>query len=200
MDRGFLLGIWAGYLICGFVFSYHYMTHYYYHLPAIPLLGISIGALAEYVFRWIRKVKVLKYLAWVGVASVLIAGLFLGYEKLAEEDYHHEPGWYANVASFIERDAKVISLSQNYSYRIAYYGWIHPRNWPGTIDFEHAALQGADPEPFSEHFANYTAAYDYFLVTQMDEFKRQEELYNELYNNYPIYKEGGGYVIFDLRP
>ncbi|MBS1248635.1 MAG: hypothetical protein MAG431_00193 [Chloroflexi bacterium] len=200
LQRGFLLGIWAGYVIYGFGFSYHFMTHYYYHLPAIPLLAISIGALAEYVFAWIRKHKIFKYLAWAGLAAILIAGLVLGYGKLAEDDYRHEPDWYKTVASLVERDASIITLSQNYSYRIEYYGWINPWNWPGTEDFEHAALQGAEPEPFSKRFADYTAGYDYFLVTRMDELKRQEKLYNELYNNYPIYKEGGGFVIFDLRP
>ena len=41
-DRLFLIGIWAGYLLCGFAFGYHISTHYYYHLPVIPLLALTV--------------------------------------------------------------------------------------------------------------------------------------------------------------
>lgn len=195
---GFLVGVWAGYILYGFGFSYHFMTHRYYHLPVIPLLAVSIGALADYVFQWARKFK-MKYLVRVGLIGLILIGMGGNYYKLQEKDYRHEPGWYQTVASFIGPEAKVVALSQNYSYRISYYGWIKPRAWLGTADTERAALQGAKPESFSERFANYIGGYDYFLVTQMNELKRQKELHDELYNNYTIYKEGGGYVIFDLK-
>ena len=195
---GFLLGIWFGYLIYGFGFSYHFMTHRYYHLPVIPLLAISIGALAEYVFQWVRKFK-LTNLVRVGLLAIILIGLGGGYYKLNEKDYRNEPDWYFTVASFVGRDAKVVALTQDYGFRISYYGWINPRVWLGTEDMEHAALQGATPPPFSESFAENVAGYDYFLVTRMDELKRQEELYDELYNNYTIFKEDVGFAIFDLN-
>ena len=198
VQLGFLLGIWFGYLIYGFGFSYHFMTHRYYHLPIIPLLAISIGALAEYVFQWVRKFK-LKNLVRAGLLAIIVIGLVGGYYKLNEKDYRNEPDWYYTVASFVGREAKVVALTQDYGYRIGYYGWINPRVWLGTEDMEHAALQGATPQPFSEHFVEYIAGYDYFLVTRINELKRQEELHDELYNNYAIYKEGSGYIIFDLK-
>lgn len=216
---GFLLGIWFGYIIYGFGFSYHFMTHYYYHLPVIPLLALSIGALAEYVFQWVRKVssqkprarlpkspkavrlrKSLPHLTRSGLVGIVLIGIWGSYYKLQEKDYRHEPDWYYTVASFVGREANVVALTQDYGFRIKYYGWISPQVWLGTEDLEHAALQGAEPEPFSERFAKYVEGYDYFLVTRINELERQKELHDELYNNYPIYKESGGYVIFDLQP
>jgi len=198
---GFLLGIWIGYIIYGFVFSYHFMTHSYYHLPVIPLLAISIGALVEYVLQWMRKFEKLKLnnLARVGLLIIVLLGLSGGYYKLHKEDYRQEPDWYYNVASFIDREAKLVALTQDYGHRIRYYGWITLSNWAGTADIEHDALQGEEIIPFSERFAEYAGNFDYFLVTRMNEFERQKELYDELYNNYTIYKEGGGYIIFDLK-
>lgn len=195
---GFLLGIWIGYIIYGFGFSYHFMTHRYYHLPVIPLLAISIGALSEYVFQWVRKFK-LQNLARVGLLVIVLLGLGGGYYKLHEKDYRNEPDWYYTVASFVGREAKVVALSQDYGFRIQYYGWIKPRVWLGTKDMEHAALQGAEADPFTERFAKYIAGYDYFLVTRLNELERQKDLHDELYNNYTIYKEGSGYVIFNLK-
>jgi hypothetical protein len=196
-DRGFVLGVWAGYLLYGFVFSYHITTHYYYHMPVIPLLGITLGALAQAVFGWLKKRKV-AFLARAGLVCLLAFGLIGGYMMLIEEDYRHEPGYYQTVASFVGHEAKTIALSQDYGYRISFYGWIHPRVWLGTMDFEHAERQGAEIAPFSERFTDYIEGYDYFLVTHMKELRRQEKLHDELYNHYPIYEEGGGFVIFDL--
>ena len=194
----FLIGIWIGYIIYGFGFSYHFMTHRYYHLPVIPLLAISIGALAEHVFQWVRKSKLENFIR-AGLLVIIILGLSGGYYLLNQEDYRHEPDWYYNVASFVDREAKVVALTQDYGYRLGYYGWIRPRIWLGTEDVKRAALLGVEPAPFSEHFAQRIAGYDYFMVTRMNEFERQTELHNELYNNYTIYKEGSGYVIFDLQ-
>ena len=197
-DRTMLTGIWLGYLLFGFIFSYHFITHSYYHLPTTPLLAISLGALAEYLFQWIRKFK-LENIVRVSLLMIIIVSVALGYYMVMKDDYRHEPDWYQTVAGYVGDESKVIALTQDYGNRIRYYGWINPRIWHGTEDMERAAIQGSTPKPFTERFSDYTAGYDYFLVTRLKELKRQEKLYNELYNNYTIYKEGGGFVIFDLN-
>ena len=55
--------------------------------------------------------------------------------------------------------------------------------------------------PFQEEFDSFTAGYDYFLITSIVQFQKQEELYNHLHDNYVIHKEGGGYIItsFTIR-
>jgi hypothetical protein len=39
----------------------------------------------------------------------------------------------------------------------------------------------------------------YFLVTDFEEFNKQKELKERLSTSYPVYMEGNGYVIFDLK-
>ena len=39
----------------------------------------------------------------------------------------------------------------------------------------------------------------YFLVTDFEEFNRQPELKERLFSSYPLYSEGDGYLIFDLK-
>jgi len=42
--RVILLASFAGYLLFGLVFSYHIMTHDYYHLQLLPVVGLGLGA------------------------------------------------------------------------------------------------------------------------------------------------------------
>jgi hypothetical protein len=47
-------------------------------------------------------------------------------------------------------------------------------------------------------FEDRTAGKRYFLVTLGGELEKQTSLKDMLYNNYAIFAEGDGYVIFDL--
>jgi 4-amino-4-deoxy-L-arabinose transferase-like glycosyltransferase len=65
--RRWLLTLWAGYFALGFAFSYHYMTHDYYHLPLIPLLAITISPLVPYGVEKLRAQR----LHWLGQGVLL---------------------------------------------------------------------------------------------------------------------------------
>jgi hypothetical protein len=39
----------------------------------------------------------------------------------------------------------------------------------------------------------------YFLVTDFDEFNRQQQLKERLLHSYPVAYQGDGYLIFDLK-
>jgi hypothetical protein len=196
--RLYLLGIWFGYILYGFTLSYHISTHYYYTLPVIPLLGVTLGAVAEQVFVWIRKAK-LNWVVWVGTVFILIVGIAGGYFIFTKDDYRHNPPYYQKVANFVDPQDKIVALSQDYGYRLSYYGWRYAIPWKGTEDLRYIELRDSKVEPFSKRFSEFATGYDYFIVTRMKDFRRQTNLYEELYNHYPITKEGGGYVIFDLR-
>jgi hypothetical protein len=40
---------------------------------------------------------------------------------------------------------------------------------------------------------------EFFVVTMFDELEKQPYLKKILYEQYPIFAEGDGYIIFDLR-
>jgi 4-amino-4-deoxy-L-arabinose transferase-like glycosyltransferase len=42
-ERPLLIGMWVGYILFGFTFSYHFYTHDYYQLSLIPVVAISMG-------------------------------------------------------------------------------------------------------------------------------------------------------------
>jgi hypothetical protein len=197
-DKLFLLSIWIGYIVYGFGFSYHVTTHKYYHLPLIPLLAVTLGAVSEWIFEFVRK-KNLSVLVWIGTALIVILGVAGGHYIFMREDFRHEPYYYSKVASFVNPEDKIVALSQDYGFRLSYYGWIAVHPWFGTEDEVISNLRDSEEEPFSKRFSQFSTEYDYFIVTRMKEFRRQEQLFDELNNHYPITKEEGGFVIFNLR-
>jgi 4-amino-4-deoxy-L-arabinose transferase-like glycosyltransferase len=200
-QRGFVLALWVGYVIYGLLFPYHFLTHSYYHLPLVPLVGLTLAPLAAPVFRWIRDLNPGVVLQ-IFIVGVLLFGA--GYQfwqvRLAlADDYRHEPAYWEMVGEAVGHDKQVVALSQDYSQRIAYYGRVSALNWPGVGQFNYRELRGGKPVEFPEWFAEYTAGKDFFLVTRLKELDRQPELKDALYTGYPIYDQGEGYIIFDLK-
>ena len=197
-DRLFLLFIWLGYLLYGFGFSYHIYTHYYYTLPVIPLLAVSLGEISDRVINWLKEKK-LSSLVWAGTSLLLIAGMAGGYYLLERKDYRHEPPYYQKVANFVETESNIVALSQDYGYRLSFFGWRVVFSWKGKEELRYIELRDSEVDPFSERFSEFTTDYEYFIITNMSEFRRQKDLSNELNDHYPVLVEGGGYMIFDLR-
>ena len=202
MDQcAYVIAIWLGYGLYGLLFPYHFLTHSYYHLPLIPLVGLSLAPIADSVLDGIAKLKpgVIHTLLVVGVLAFGIFFQLWNTRIELFEDYRHEPAYWQAVGQIVGYDTKVVALSQDYSNRIAYYGWINALNWPGVGHFNYRELRGGKPVEFDEWFAEYSAGMDLFLVTRLKELDRQPELRDALYGGYAVYAEGPGYVIFDLR-
>lgn len=197
-DRNFLLAIWIGYVLYGFTLSYHISTHYYYTLPVIPLLAVTLGAVADRIMGWMQSIK-LGPLVIAGAALVLLIGVGGGYFLVIKDDYRNEPPYYKKVADFVEPEDRIVALSQDYGYRLSFYGWRVVYPWKGTEDLRYIQLRDSEVDSFSERFDEYSQDFDYFIITRMREFRRQKDLYSELYDHYPVVVEGGGYVIFNLR-
>ncbi|MBA4380813.1 MAG: hypothetical protein C0393_09120, partial [Anaerolinea sp.] len=50
-ERPLLLGLWAGYIVFGMTFPYHFTTHDYYHLPVIPIAALSLAPAVKVIFE-----------------------------------------------------------------------------------------------------------------------------------------------------
>ena len=194
----YLLGIGFGYILYCLFFTYHITTHYYYHLPIIPLVGLLLAGFYEFFIKFFQH-KVFSILLRVVFGLILLVGVSGGYYILRQEDYSNEPYYFSKVAGFVEWDAKIITLSQDYGNRIAFYGWIVPTQWKNTGDTAYDQLRGNESDPFPERFEEYTEGYDYFLITQLNQLEKQEDLFNHLNDNFTVHVEGGGYIIYDLN-
>jgi 4-amino-4-deoxy-L-arabinose transferase-like glycosyltransferase len=197
-NRSMLLGLWGGYAAYGLFLPYQMYTHSYYHLQLVPIIGLSLVPVAQAVlerlsqqgwpwqalFSGILLVGIV-YPAWVTVSA-----------QKAEND-RKEPAYWQEIASYLPTDGKILALTQDYGYRLMYYGWRKVVLWPNRGELNLSSLRGSNKE-FETLFANKTQGFDYFLITAFGQFNDQPELQKMLNDHYPVFAKGDGYLIYDL--
>jgi hypothetical protein len=197
----FLSGIWASYILYGLLFDYHVATHDYYHLPFIPIVGLSLAPLGDWFFTHLSGATTQPW-ARGAVYVILIFGLFSVLwdvrNQMKAVDYRPEAALWAEIGEQFDKRARVIALTQDYGSRLQYWGWQIVSTWPYGGDTAFANIH-AGVFTFDDLFNRYSSKKSYFLVTDFDEFNRQPQLKDRLFNFYPVYAEGNGYLIFDLK-
>jgi 4-amino-4-deoxy-L-arabinose transferase-like glycosyltransferase len=200
--RVFVIGLWAAYLVYGLYFDYHIWSHDYYNLPLIPLAAISLAPIADRLGAELGGAAAGSRFARFAIPAVLALGLFAVLwnvrTTLKSVDYRPEAAMWAEIGQVLGPGARVVALTQDYGSRLAYWGWLDAAAWPlaGDIAY-HSGLLGARND-FEQRFDQLAAGRDYFLVTLPDELRAQPLLAERL-ASYPIYRQGDGYVIYDLR-
>ena len=199
-SRSLMAGLWIGYFAFGMVFIYFTTSHDYYHLPLIPIVAIGLAAAAQVMLERLRAM-------WRGPWPYLVAlGLLAAWagqqaytvrSTLRNVDYRPEAAFWENLGNEI-RSYSVVGITQDYNGRIQYWGWDNIQYWPTTGDFAKSALTGGK-ENLTALFQQLTAGKQLFLVTDMGELDQQPGLKAILYDDYPIFDQGSGYIIFDLR-
>ncbi len=195
-----LAGYWLGYGVFGLAFPHHIMTHDYYHLALVPLLGLSLAPVGQILFAKARKLSGIWQMALLGVLAVgILYPVWIARSVLVGKDYRAEPAFWECIGKAIPDDGNVIALTQDYGHRLRYYGWRGAANFPSRAQQKLAALHGNKEADFAEFFRNRTAGFDYFVVTSLNQLRKQPELKQLLQSGYPVLEQGDGFIIYDLR-
>lgn len=224
-ERALLMGLWGGYLIYGLLLPYQMYTHNYYHLQLIPIIALSLVPAVERLLSlisderdmdswrsskkpllverdpldgkktWRQYLPIL--LAIISV-TILVYASWQAWITLYRQDYRGEPAYWQGIASHLPADGKIIALTQDYGYRLMYYGWRKVTLWPNRGEVKVSALRGSDKE-FEVAFTKRVAGKDYFLITAFRQFEDQPDLKDYLHKHFPVLAEGSGYIIFDLK-
>jgi len=196
--RALLLGLWVGYVLYGLTLPYQMYTHNYYHLQLVPILALGLAPVAQALLERLAGQGRLYRLLFAGI---LLAGVaFPAWQSVAElkrDDYRGEPAYWGQIASYLPTDGKIIALTQDYGYRLMYYGWRKVTLWPVRGERALSSLRGSNKE-FEEYFAKRIEGKDYFLITSFGQFNDQPDLKAMLEENYPLSAQGDGYLIYDL--
>lgn len=197
--RALLIGLWGGYFFYGLFVPYQMTTHNYYHLQLVPIVALSLVPVIELV---LDKIGQQKWWWQVAFAGVVILGLaFSAMVSIAEqkkEDHRVETAYWGEIASYLPSDGKIIALTQDYGYRLMYYGWRKVTLWPNRGELNVAKLRGNEKE-FEQYFSKRAEDKSYFLITAFNQFRDQPDLQQYLENNYPVVAEGVGYLIYNLE-
>jgi len=198
--RVMFLAALAGYFVYGLTLSYHISTHDYYQLPLIPIVAVGLAAGAAALFEKLASHEP-RWLSLILVTGVLVYALTIKAwdvrVTLKKNDYRNEAAFWEEISQKIG-GASVIGLTQDYGYRLAYWGWASSENWMTSGDFNYRVLAGQEFD-MDSLFKETTEGKDYFVVTIMDELDRQPALKSLLEKNCAVFDKGGGYIIYDLK-
>ena len=200
-ERPLLVGMWVGYLLFGMTFSYHFFTHDYYQLPFIPVVAISMSPGLRLFFErfFDRSSGIFPRLILTAVVLIGVAiPVWYARDLIVNSDYSNEPKFWAQIGDKLGHDGGVIGLTQDYGYRLAYWGWQGEANWFTSADIGLRYLAGQNVD-LLKTFKQDTAGKKYFLVTMFGELDKEPTVKDLLYKNYSIYAQTDEYVIFDLQ-
>jgi hypothetical protein len=119
-------------------------------------------------------------------------------DQIVSSSYYDQPKFWAGVGDKLGHDGGVVGLTEDYGYRLAYWGWQHASNWFTSADIGLRYLAGQNVD-LIQTFKHDTAGKKYFLVTMFGELDKEPAVKDLLYKDYPIYAQGPYYVIFDLQ-
>jgi hypothetical protein len=196
--RAMGLSIFIGYFLYGLVFTYHIVTHNYYQVPLSPAIALGLASAAAVLIKNLSGRKTFGLVVIAGLTFFWMAFNFWDARMtLKHANYRDQPGFYAGLGEKL-RDYSVVSITPDYGYRLDYWGWKPTINWMSVGDFVMRELAGMDLDKRAI-FAESVEGRDLFLVTNFPEFDRQPDVKEILFDTYPIYEQGEGYLIFDLR-
>jgi hypothetical protein len=135
------------------------------------------------------------------VGIVLFAITMQGWSirsTIKKTDASSDPAFWETLGKRLGPDASVVGLTQDYGYRLEYYGWVIPDNWMTEGDMNYRSLAGATFN-IDKLFAQQTNGKHYFLVTLLSEFDAQTELKKILYSGFPLLEKTDNYLLFDLQ-
>ena len=196
-----LLPLWVGYVLFGLVFPYQYTTHEYYHLALIPLTAVGIMLVFD------ALLPIIKAQHWICQGGVVILivfasayNLYVSRSILYANDYRNEALVWQKIAETIPEGHPFVSLSADYGMRLRYFGWKAARSeWPTAADLNLFSLAGNADMETQVYFDEETTGADYFLITAFQELDNQPALKQILEEQYPLYAQGDGYMIYDLQ-
>jgi hypothetical protein len=199
--RAILLSLWIGYFLYGLTLPYQMYTHNYYHIQLIPVLALSLAPVADLLFEKLSQQKRIWKIVLAGVALIAVFyPLWVAHSVQASKDYRHEPAYWQDLGAVVPDDGAVIALTQDYGFRLMYYGWTKVSLWPTQIERDLSEIRGAEGGDFESEFSDRVAGKSYFLVTAPSQLDKQPSLKEQLQENYPIVSQGDGYILFDLEP
>lgn len=198
-EKALLIALWGGYLLYGLFLPYQMYTHSYYHLMLVPIVALSLvpvsrAVLERYAFQAKKAQQVILLVAAIGWLAL---NSQLALQTALNQDYRNEPAYWQEISSYLPGDGKIIALTQDYGYRLMYYGWRKVILWPNRGEQNLNQLRGSEKE-FENYFEKRTQGISYFLITAFRQFDDQPDLKQWLYDHYTVLVESPGYIIFDL--
>jgi hypothetical protein len=214
------LALFAGYALFGLVFTYHYATHSYYHLPLLLPVAVGVGLFADTLWIWTRgwfvvRAAVVSTVIFLVSAPALIAvfaskdssglagDLSLAFGTARAPAYLRDEAAVAEeVGRLTDHDPDLVLAGDAYGYPLEFHGRVAGVGWPYPIDRFAASLRG-DSVPSGQSLLCGMLVDDpnrRFVITELGRLPFDEELVNLLNAGELVSYSENRFAIFDLSP
>ena len=197
----FLTGLWLGYFAFGMAFDYHITTHDYYNLMIIPLVAISLAPVTDAFLKRADSLRVgrgPRLVLSALVVFIVVVQIWNSYVTLNREDWRPDGiYWYAMGEKIGHDSGPVLTIAQDYGYRLAYWGWQEVDPWLTAGDISLRELDGRTIDT-SQRFEARVIGKKFIVITQLNVFAEQKEIATYLAQHFTLYAHGSSYLIYDL--
>lgn len=199
--RFLVISWWGGYILYGLFFPFQINTHEYYSLMFVPAVALALAPLTN---QTLTKAALLprnwKVYLLIPLLLALAYPSWIVYSGMIGEDNRPDAIAWQGIGEALPQDGDIVALTNDYGTRVLYYGMRLVEVWPLSLDIAMQEQRDINyQEDFAALFEQKTSGKDYFLITAFHDLENQPQLKNRLYENYPVYSEGDGYILFDLR-
>jgi hypothetical protein len=213
--RRTLIVLWLSYLAYGATFTYHINSHDYYQLPCVPIIALSLAALAERL-RWLSRNRpghriqnTLGKLVRVALTAGSVWLAFATLEAIERDAYprtHRDSNRrhdtrYQEIGRSVQHSLHTVFLtSDSYGGPLMFYGELAGWYWPTHRDIHNAANRGKPRfDPVQRLVDLRAQGAEFFVSSPPDELPKQPTLFKLLRHDYPLRTRTDDYLIFDLR-
>jgi dolichyl-phosphate-mannose-protein mannosyltransferase len=207
LPKALLIGLWIGYLAFGLAFNYHISTHNYYQLQFIPIVALSLAPVADAVLKQLPNPREARWAGRAGYAAILLlaATVVLWFVGEVVPILNYADRDQITIAQAIgERvghTSRALLLSRGDGNLFKYHGELSGVYWPWTGEIQLDSRWSRRVPTVKERFQdmNQKLSPEYFIVTEMSEYRRQPDLQEFLTKTFPLLVQDDRYLIFDLR-
>jgi hypothetical protein len=198
--RLIVIGMLIGYLMFGLVFNYHIMTHSYYQIQILPVIGICAASLLVYI---VAKIKtVMAGYAFLPIVIVILFGLYFSYKEVRESLYSSvfEPEYISKeIGALVNHSPHVVTVAYGYGLPLRYYSEISGRYWREKIEDELYRRPGDKELSVQERLSDLDFTPEYFVITNFNlYYSKHQDLQAYLEMNCKIIAQAEHYLIYGL--
>jgi hypothetical protein len=204
LPRAVVLGLWAGYLALGLVFTYTIHTHDYWNLPVVPIAALAVGPVGALILERLQQVCRSSPSRAAAAAIVCLTVLLAADSARPHVDrsaFTASTATAQAIGTEVGHSTRTLYLSSDYGLPLEYHGYLSGRPWPLASDLAWERLAGMRMIDASTRFKQQLDAYppEYFIIADLPEFEQQPDLKQLLTDNFPVIARGQDYLVFDLR-
>jgi 4-amino-4-deoxy-L-arabinose transferase-like glycosyltransferase len=199
ISRTLVIGLIVGYLSFGVFFTFHVITHPYYHIQLFPIVAVCASFFFVYIGTTLKNSLGKKW--WAPVTIIFLFVLYFNVREVRSTLYtsvFENPSMAAEIGDLIHHSARTVYVAHHYGAPLEYYGEFSGLPWPVRIDDPFYRPPNEKERSVQERLAGLGFEPEFFVITNFDLFNRKhQDLQVYLEENCRVYAEKERYLIYN---